>query len=482
MDAEEPARTPGRIGDARIVVIGGGLCGAAFALHLLRDHPRLAAEVAVIEPRARLGAGLAYSTDEATYRINVASNRMLVMPEDETSFDRWLRARDEAARDPAALLDDGRLYPARAAFGVYFDELVRAAAAAVTDGPRLVHVRARAVAAAPRAGGGYVVTLDDGACREADIVVLAVGHPPPALPSPLAPVAGHPAILADPWDGARLRAVASDASVLVVGTGLTGCDVIAGLLARGHRGPIRAVSRRGLLPRPRTTRPVTAYGDFAAAPARTALSLLRRVRRTIDAGAAGGQPWEGAVDQLRIQGPEIWAALPHAERLRLLRHLRAFWDVHRFQCAPQVADAVAAGQASGQVRIGAARLGGVRPAGARLFVTLHPRGGPAPEEVAPDAVVNCTGPDQGRAIDAIPVLASLAAQGRLRPDPCGLGIAVDPHGRVLGPDDAPATDLFVAGPLARGTYGELMGLPRVSLQPREVAADVAGLLAARLPA
>jgi uncharacterized NAD(P)/FAD-binding protein YdhS len=95
-----------------------------------------------------------------------------------------------------------------------------------------------------------------------------------------------------------------------------------------------------------------------------------------------------------------------------------------------------------------------------------------------DAVINCTGPGHRSVVKTHPVLAGLAEDGGLQADPASLGILVDGHGRVVRADGSAWPNLFVAGPLARGTFGELMGLPQVNTQPQAVAAQLAGLAAA----
>jgi uncharacterized NAD(P)/FAD-binding protein YdhS len=461
----------------RMVVVGGGFCGAMVALHLLRDHPQFSGSLTVIEPRALLGAGLAYDTEDPQHRINVAASRMSPFVEDELHFDRWLREQGSPVGDPDSILPDGRIYARRAEVGRYVAALLQQAVAQRPN-VKFCHIRERAIAAR-REAGGYHVALGDGSGLHADVLVLAVGHPPPALPGALRSLAGDSRLVANPWDLAALDAVPRDAAVLVVGTGLTACDVVASLRARGHAGMLHAVSRRGLLPRPRTLLPVEPFGDFATAPARTAVALLRRVRRAVAGAGAEGRPWECVIDALRRQGTEVWTALPPPEKLRFLRHLRAFWDVHRFQSAPQIADTVAAERAAGRLEVLAASLQAVTREPDGLLASLHPRGAPAASRIERlvGAIVACTGPGHTSVVETNELLHSLAEAGVLQADRYRLGIAVDTLGRCLGPKGVAQDNLFVAGPLARGTDGELMGLPQVSTQPRAVAARVAALLA-----
>ena len=84
-----------------------------------------------------------------------------------------------------------------------------------------------------------------------------------------------------------------------------------------------------------------------------------------------------------------------------------------------------------------------------------------------------TGPGHAGILASQPYLAGLAADGRLRADPVGLGIDVDGESRAVDAGGQPQHSLYVAGPLARGTFGELMGLPQVSEHAALVAAEVA---------
>ncbi len=453
----------------RIAVIGGGLSGAAFAIHILRDHADIPVALQIIEPRPALGAGLAYSTDEPAHRTNVAASLMSLFAEDPARFDAWLKTPGRLQDDPAATLDDGRIYASRSAFGRYVAEELGLAAGSA---PRatLQHVRDRAVHA-ERLENGFRLGLESGVTVTADIIVLATGHAPPSLPASLARVS-DPAgrIIRNPWLPGALDRIGPDDPVLIVGTGLSMCDMVAGLHRRGHRATITAVSRRGLLPRPRTTLPVEPFGDFIHAPETRAITLLRRVRDAIRRASQDGRPWEDIVAALRQQARIVWGALPTTERRRLLRHLRPFWDVHRYQSAPQIDNLLAEERQAGRLLAvtGALVSASAYADGVTVRVT---NGG----DYRTSWVINCSGPGRGATL-ANPVMAELAAAGVIREDSCGLGLDVDPEGCAIGSDGLSQPNVIVVGPLARGQYGELMGLPQISAQPREVASYLAARL------
>ncbi|WP_312666044.1 FAD/NAD(P)-binding protein, partial [Pantoea sp. CTOTU49201] len=59
----------------QVIIVGGGFSGTALAIHLARtSSSRLL--ITVVEPRASLGGGVAYSTQEPAHRINVPASRM----------------------------------------------------------------------------------------------------------------------------------------------------------------------------------------------------------------------------------------------------------------------------------------------------------------------------------------------------------------------------------------------------------------------
>jgi uncharacterized NAD(P)/FAD-binding protein YdhS len=94
-------------------------------------------------------------------------------------------------------------------------------------------------------------------------------------------------------------------------------------------------------------------------------------------------------------------------------------------------------------------------------------------------VVITTGPGHASVLSSQPFLTSLAEAGDLQPDAIGLGIAVDAQSRAISADGSAAKTLYVAGPLARGTFGELMGLPQVTDHAVFVAENVAQTVRAK---
>jgi uncharacterized NAD(P)/FAD-binding protein YdhS len=464
-----------------VAVIGGGFCGAFFAAQLAR-HSQVPVRVTIIEPRAMLGGGVAYSTTDPAHRINVPAARMTLFPDKATDFDDWFRRSGGLEADPEALWRDGSAYPRRAVFGHYVAGIV----AGEHDANPLAsieHVRDQAIYV-ERVGEAYTIHLAQGGIIAAEIIVLATSHPPPGLPAMIASrLADDPGLIANPWAPGALENIEPNAGILIIGTGLTMADVVASLSRRGHTGHITAFSRRGLLPRGHAKLPVPipfTWFTQHEAP-RNLLALTRQVRAFVAQAGSDRLPWQAVFDDVRANGQRIWRGFDTAEKKRFLRHLRVFWDAHRYRIAPQIEKILEDKQRDQSLHVFAASLRSVERQNDKITIGLQPRRRPKDltQHVTVDRVIVTTGPSHGTVVDQNPALSSLAQHGLLQADCLNLGIRVDPFGQVINPAGVSEPTLLVVGPLAREQYGELMGLPQVAAQPNAVAEHVAAYLATR---
>jgi uncharacterized NAD(P)/FAD-binding protein YdhS len=455
-----------------VAIVGGGVSGAGVAYHLTHSLGDNSPAIVIFEPRREIGRGLAYDTEDPAHRINVPAARMSLLPDHPEDFLGWIEKNDAVADDPLAHRPDGNLFPQRRLFGAY----VAAALQPLVRSGAVRHRRA-SVTGLRRDGGFWHITDSQGGQTFADFVVIATSHPAPSAPGQLDPLRGHPRFVADPTVAGSLDAIRPDDRLLIVGNGLTAADIVASLSLIGHRGPITSISRRGLRSRGHAHVAQEPFGEFEKLPSHSATALLRLVRQTIAEAEASGQTWHAVIDQVRGHGHAIWRDLPVAERRRIVRHLRPFWDVHRFRIAPQVESVLEGAIGEGRMEVLAASLGNARRVGDDIHVTLRRRHG-APVERIYDAVVVTTGPAHGGILDSQSWLRDLRDRGHLQLDPTGLGIACNERSEAVATDTHADPSLLISGPLARGTFGELMGLPQIT----EHAAFLAGELAAKVTA
>jgi uncharacterized NAD(P)/FAD-binding protein YdhS len=450
-----------------IAIIGGGFCGVALATRLLRLSAPGTTRIVIVEPRAELGAGVAYATRDYPYPLNVAAGQMSLdgtAPQDFLEF-----ARGEGINATA-----GDYLP-RQVYGEYLRARLAESSRSIPEPLRPRHRRAR-VLQLWRTSAGWELWLDDGSTERADDVVLAIGNAPPARLAEFAPIAGSVSLIDDPWalgDCAHQNI----GSVLLLGSGLTMVDAALRLAAiRPRVTRIHALSRHGLLPQSQASeaRPARKPGLDALRDnsARRLTRVLRESARQVE--AAGGD-WREIFALARPRLPSIWSALSQVERARLLRHARAHWDVNRHRAPAGPLAAVRTLERQGVFEVHAGRLEELRPLDEMIEVTWRPRGAARTRAWLVDRVVNCTGPDSRVTRNPDPLVQSLLAGGWIRPDAHALGIDVAPDGRVISRDGMPVDRLHYLGPWLRARDWEATAVPEL----REHAGRLARVLLAQ---
>ncbi len=430
--------------------MGAGFSGTAVAINLLRKPPRTPARIVLIDRDGAFGRGLAYAARDFPYLLNVPASRMSATSEDPNE---WL----QFAQRRVGHVGPQDFLP-RQMYGDYLNELLLAAEMQAPRHVRLDRIKSQ-VSAIERTERHLQlrIVLDNQPPLYADDVVLALGNPPPAdLPGTDA-VREASAYFRDPWS--RRFSPRADQSVLVIGTGLTMADVIF-RLEQTHSSSINihALSRHGLIAPEQTQFRPDAFkgnGDALLLAASSSLRRLVSVTRMLasEAEKLGGD-WREAVTFVRHMAPTLWQRMAPKDRERFLRHLRAFWDIHRHRPAPAVVKALRDAQQRGNVHVHAGRIREMQPHNDGIRVLWTPRGQRDTRELVVDHVVNSTGPDYNPTRTRDSLTRQLVEAGLAVIDAHRLGIRTGANGAVIDRDGWPGPHVFYVGPMLRADHWE----------------------------
>jgi len=450
-------RTAGDNEAFTIAIIGGGFSGTTLASELLRGgNPEI--KVVLIEREGCPGRGVAYGTHFAGHLLNVPAQNMSALASDPQHFLRWAREHHSHQTQPNDYLP-------RRVYGKYLESILCEAVEANPD--RFEWKRDEALAIAPVHAKANI-TLRSGRRILADAVVLALGNFPPKDPKLPGRNELSRRYVPNPWSVNALDEIAPQDSVLLVGSGLTSVDVAISIRAGGFLGKIHMLSRHGLLPQShKPTESWTARWDHRSTG--HVRDLLRRIRSEVAKAEKENADWRTVIDSMRPFTQDIWRSLQQSEQQRFLRHLRAYWDVHRHRVAPEIGKLLENEMAEGRLEIHAGRISEYREEGDTVEVSYRNRGERESRKICVHYVINCTGPDGDCRRTDSPLLNNLLNQRMVRPDALLLGLDTAENGALLDARGVPSDFLYTVGPLRKGNLWETIAVPEIRVQVCELA-------------
>jgi uncharacterized NAD(P)/FAD-binding protein YdhS len=455
-----------------VVIIGGGFCGTAAAINLIR-HSDGPLDIAIVNHRRPAIVGVAYGTGRPEHLLNVSVGKMSVLADRPRHFLDWLRNRPEFCDIRPSVLNNE--YVPRVYYGDYLRETFADWSDHIAP-QKNIHVRhfdGEAIDIHDRDGRAEV-RIADGRTVECDKVVLATGNLPPAPLPGDDRVIGHSHFVANAWGRWDDRLPNDRGAIVLIGTSLTGIDVFLTLEQMNWRGRVIAISRHGLLPLPYF--PDVDYSVFDEDPSQFSLhqlvSVFRRQRRAM---RAAGIPLAILVDACRPYTQRIWNNLSIGERNRFLRWFQTGWKVTRHRIPESVHERLVQAQVDGRLELVRGSVRGLEPIGDKIRVSL--RDGDRSWALDVGAVFNCTGPQQDYLAAGGPLFDNLVERGAIVADDMNLGLRVDEDFAVIDRAGRRSPRLFALGNLLKGTLWETTGVPEMRGQANHIAKAIVAELA-----
>ncbi|HKP67778.1 MAG TPA: FAD/NAD(P)-binding protein [Pyrinomonadaceae bacterium] len=445
-----------------ITIIGGGASGTLLLVNLLKLADERPLTINLVERRESVCRGVAYSTASKHHLLNVPAIKMGAFPDDVEDFHRWL-GNNSYEYAPTAFVP-------RKIFGEYLRSTLNDA---LDNAPSSVEVNfiddeASGISFTEKKAH---VDLKSGRMLSSHKVVLAFGNSLPPHPTVEDQTfTNDPHYFRDPWRSDVYEKIAADDTVFIVGTGLSMVDVVMQLHHTGHRGRIRAISTRGLLPAVHELG--HHYESFydELKPMRRITDILKSVRRHAKAADSDSSNWRAVIDSLRPDTQRIWSDLPLAEKRYFMQHLSRYWNVARHRMPPEAADVLARLKANDRLEVMKGRLREIVRRGETFDIAYTTNG--SERSTTAHVVVNCIGSESNFGRIESPLIQSLLSAGELRIDGLSQGLDALPDGTILSQNGVTSDFLLTLGTALKGVLLESTAIPEIRKQARDLAKKI----------
>lgn len=441
-----------------LCILGGGFTGCALAAQLCQNAKRRL-NIAIINASHPMFQGVAYSTCEPYHLLNVPAGKMSLYADKPDDFVEWL-ANSEHNELSTPLSEQ---FAPRMAYGQYIQERLLSAQNNSAANCRVIEDE---VLALSQFHDHITIELKEAQQKtiKTHKIVLALGNAKPFnLLAQYKIQEDTPNYIANPWDFSQLSKLSATDDILIIGSGLTTVDCLLTLKHLKHRGKINIVSKHGFMPKAhKQYETVTITHDLHTFE--TAQSSWANVIAQIKQH----QDWRLVIDSLRPYSQSIWQAWSDIEKRTFLRHIRAYWDVHRHRIAPQIASQIKTLFDCGQVNCFAGHLSHASIEKHAFSVKYLSRKNGEIQSLFPRVIINATGPNYTSYMNH-PLIQSLVSQKFATWDTFKLGFRVNENSQLLDANNAVQPNMFAMGPLSKSQFWEIIAVPDIRVQAQNVA-------------
>jgi uncharacterized NAD(P)/FAD-binding protein YdhS len=435
-----------------IAIVGGGISGTLTVLNCIKLSKE-PLKIIWFDAKKQFCKGLAYTTENESFLLNVRAYNMSVFSDDPNHFIDWLKL-----HYPHYSSTD---FISRKIFGEYVtntfvnSKLSNPLVSINQIGKEVIDIQ--------KIDTGFEIISISSQTYKVKKVVLALGNFLPAHPQSVSKDfiksenyfqnAFHPTLT---------KYLECKKNITIIGSGLTMIDIVISLQHSSNKAKINIISPHAYIPLAHNNSTLPNVKPFIEDRKIYRLTeLLSIVNAQLKKAKKEPINTHSIIDVMRPHLQFIWLNFTLFEKQQFIRHLRHRWGVARHRAPAQTIAVFNEMKSNGSINLLKGRIYEILKA-ENAFEIFYLDSKSMKQSFKTDCIINCTGPESNYLKVASNLVQNLIKNNLLEQDPINCGIKADKNGEI-------APNIYTLGPPLKGVLWESTAVPEIRIQAKKLA-------------